>query len=188
MMRWYWHLGVTGVFVRNKIIAICTTYILDNHSEEGKVEESDPEVPDWDFLTSVIVYLILDVVSSELNWNLYTHISEISFILTWEQIQYVSMLNSWRSLPNWARLDGVNVYSRVSSIVRSRSWPIWKFLQILSSSLGSTWRMGIHSWYALTAASFRSVKQAPEGEKEHPAAVSFESAVPAFQELSATWN
>lgn len=36
----------------------------------------------------------------------------------------------------------------------------------------------------LTAANFRSVKQAPLGENEHPTAVSLESAVPAFQLLS----
>ena len=44
--------------------------------------------------------------------------------------------------------------------------------------------MGIHSWYALTAANFLSVKHAPLGLKEQPIAESFEFAVPACQGLS----
>ena len=60
--------------------------------------------------------------------------------------------------------------------------------------------MGIHSWYARTAASLRSVKhifgddeeedgEEGDGERKlHPIKVSFESAVPAFQDWSATWE
>ena len=68
----------------------------------------------------------------------------------------------------------------------TRSLPIWKLRQMRSLSSTWTWRIGIHSWYARTPASFLSVKHAPEGEKEHPAAVSLLSVVPAFQALSAT--
>lgn len=66
------------------------------------------------------------------------------------------------------------------------SLPIWKFLHIRSLSSETTCRIGIHSWYARTALNFLSVKHAPDREKEQPIEVSLESAVPAFQALSAT--
>ena len=80
-------------------------------------------------------------------------------------------------------MDNHNTTAWLSRL--TNNLPISKFLQILNLSSLTTWRMGIHSWYARTPTSLRSVKQLPEGLNAHPAAVSFESADPAFQELSA---
>ena len=86
-----------------------------------------------------------------------------------------------KNITLWTSVDVDNKHTMLT-----RSSPIWKLRQILSLSSAATCLMGIHSWYARTAANFLSVKQAPEGEKEHPMEVSFESAVPAFHALSAT--
>lgn len=78
----------------------------------------------------------------------------------------------------------------MDSSAPTKSCPTWKFLQMRRRSSATTWRMGIHSWYARIAAALRSEKHAPDALNSHPAGrVSLESELPPFQVLSATsWS